>query len=155
MTARHYINVGTLAGYWRQLLNRNVSDLDAWEQLLGQIAKGYLVCDPPLPTDPDRLSLTPPLRWGSRIRSPPLLKINIDDSVPLDAVYFRAALAIERDSRSEVTAALGSASDDKPVVENKPLPSPEVDKPPPKRRTRGPSPIWAEFITPSHPADYR
>jgi hypothetical protein len=92
MTDRHYINVGTLAQYWRTLLDRADNDEDAWEQLCSQMSKGYLACDPPVTAD--RLC-EPSLRYGGRSvsQATPRLQVRTDDGVLLDADYFRAGLA--------------------------------------------------------------
>jgi hypothetical protein len=92
MTNRHYVNLGWFGRYWRLLLKNSVSDQAAWERLLDQHARGSLICDPPLPADPARLSLSPPPRSGSRTLNPPRIHIRTDDGVWRDASGFAAQL---------------------------------------------------------------
>jgi hypothetical protein len=93
-------DVGTLASYWRTLLNRADNDEDAWNQLLGQSRNGYLVCDPPVSEDQIQ---EPSLRYGGRSVSmgTPRLMIKTDDGVLLDAEYFRATLVMKHDTPPE------------------------------------------------------
>jgi hypothetical protein len=86
--------LGTLGRYWRLLLKNHATDLDALTHLRGQIAKGHIKCDRPLPADLDRLFLDPPPRppGSSRTLNPPRIWIRADVGPPIDASDFKAWL---------------------------------------------------------------
>jgi hypothetical protein len=58
MTGKHYTPCGSLSDYFYRLLNRCVSDREAFDWLRIHIDSGRLIIVPPLPTEPYRFQLT-------------------------------------------------------------------------------------------------
>jgi hypothetical protein len=110
MTEGVYRNVGSLAEYWRKLVQDADNDEDAWDQLRAQMAKGYLICDPPVTVEQLQ---EPALRFGGRSvsRAEPRLMVKPEDGVPIDAAYYRATLILAKPTpppAAEIAEALPS-----------------------------------------------